>query len=123
MNALAHKRQQILQQMELIQRMERGSLQTETRPSKRDPSQDRGPYYKHQVWENGENLTRRVPAPEAEALAEAIEGRKRFEKLAEEFIGTTIALTRAEGSPDSKKNGAKSKRQSKRKPPAISKSS
>ena len=41
MNPLIHKRQQILQQMEQIQHMERGSLQAETRPSLRHPGQDR----------------------------------------------------------------------------------
>jgi hypothetical protein len=61
------------------------------------------PDHKHQVWEKGENLTRRVPADEVEALALAIDGRKQFEKLAEEFIDTTVAMTRAESSPESKK--------------------
>jgi hypothetical protein len=123
MNALTHKREQILQQMDQIQRMEYGSLQSETRPSKGDPSQERGPYHKHQVWENGQNLTRRVPSERAEALAEAIGGRKEFEKLAEEFIDSTVAMTRAESSPESKKNGTKSKRPSKKKRADISKSS
>jgi hypothetical protein len=123
MNPFAHKRQQILQQMEQIQHMERGSLQAETRPSKRDPAQERGPYHKHQVWQDGQNLTRRVPQEQADALAQAIAGRKQFENLAEQFIDTTVAMTRAESSPDSKKNTTKSKRLSKRKPPDISKSS
>ena len=79
MNALRHQRQQILQQMEQIQRMERGSLQAETRPSLRCPEQDRGPYYKHQVWEQGANLSRRVPPEEASALEQAIHNRQQFE--------------------------------------------
>jgi hypothetical protein len=103
MNPLVHQRQQILQQMEQIQRMERGSLQSETRPSLRHPKQDRGPYFKHQVWEDGQNVTRRIPAQKADALAQAIEGRKQFEKLADEFIEATVMLTRAETSPDAKK--------------------
>lgn len=123
MNSLLHKRQQILQQMEQIQRMEHGSLQSETRPSVRQPEQGRGPYFKHQVWEKGRNLTRRVPADKAQALAQAIEGRKEFEKLAEEFIDATVILTRADSSPDSKKNATKSKRLSKKKPRATSSSS
>lgn len=109
--------------MEQIQRMEHGSLQSETRPSVRQPEQGRGPYFKHQVWEKGRNLTRRVPADKAQALAQAIEGRKEFEKLAEEFIDATVILTRADSSPDSKKNATKSKRLSKKKPRATSSSS
>jgi hypothetical protein len=122
-NPLIHKRQQILQQMEQIQRMERGSLQAETRPSLRHPDQDRGPYYKHQVWEDGQNVTRRVPPEKAEVLARAIEGRKEFEQLAEAFIDATVILTRAESSPEVKKNATKSKRPSAAKPPATSSNS
>jgi hypothetical protein len=103
MNSLAHKRKQILQQMEQIDCMEYGSLQQESRPSKRSPGQTQGPYFKHQVWEQGQNQSRRVPADQAAALNEAIEGRKEFEQLANQFIDTTVAMTRAEGSLDSKK--------------------
>src|SRR5207247_6891275 len=103
MNPLLHKRQQILQQMDQIKRMEHGSLQAETRPSARHPNQGRGLYFKHQVWENGQNLTRRIPADKADTLAQAIEGRKEFEKLAEQFIDATVVLTRADSSSASKK--------------------
>ena len=123
MNSFAHKRQQLLQQMEQIERMERGSLQAETRPSQRHPSQERGPYFKHQVWEDGQNKTRRISADKADALDQAIEGRQEFEKLAEQFIDATVDMTRADSSSDSKKNAAKSKRPSKRKPPGMSNSS
>lgn len=116
MDTLAHKRQQILQAMEQIECMELGSLQSDARPSKRDPACNCGPYFKHQVWEEGQNLTRRIPAAEAPALAEAIAQRKRFEKLADDFIDTTVAMTRAK-SPGSKKNESKSRPPSRRKPP------
>lgn len=123
MNPLIHKREQILQQMQDIRRMERGSLQSEKRPSVRHPDEDRGPYYKHQVWENGQNLTRRVPVEKADALAQAIEGRKEFERLAEAFIDATVLLTRAESSPDAKKNATSSRQPSKTKRPTTSDSS
>jgi hypothetical protein len=103
MNSLAHKRKQILQQMEEIQRMEYGSLQQESRPSRKTPGQSQGPYFKHQVWENGRNASRRVPRAEAAGLNQAIEGRKQFEQLAGQYIETTVAMTRAESSSDSKK--------------------
>jgi len=89
--------------MEQIQRMEHGSLRGDTRPSLRHPGQDRGPYFKHQVWENGGNVTRSVPADQADALAEAIAARKQFETLAEQFIEATVRMTRANSSPASKK--------------------
>lgn len=117
MDPLIHKRQQILQQMEQIPRMERGSLQSENRPSSRHPKEPCGPYFKHQVWEKGRNLTRRVPADQADALAQAIEGRLEFERLAREFVHTTVELTRAHDSADSKKNVSSSRPPFKRRPP------
>ena len=123
MNALAHKRQQILQQMEHIDCMEQGSLQSETRPSARDPHQPQGPYFKHQIWEQGRNVTRRIPTQKAPALAKAIAGRKEFEKLAGQFVEATVAMTRAGTSADAKKNGTKSRRRSNRKRPNTSSNS
>jgi len=123
MNPSAHKRQQILQQMEQIQTMELGSLRAETRPSKRHPACDCGPYFKHQVWEKGRNLTRRIPAEKAQELTEAIENRVHFEKLADQFIETTVSMTRAQAAFGSKKNATQSKPPSRRKPPDMSKSS
>lgn len=123
MNALAHKRHQILQQMEQIDHMELGSLQAETRPSLRQPNQPQGPYFKHQIWEQGRNVTRRIPPDKAPSLAKAIEGRKEFEKLAGQFVHATVAMTRAGASMNSKKNGMKSRRRSNRKPPDMSSSS
>jgi hypothetical protein len=116
MHSFSHKRQQILQKMEQITAMETGSLQEELRPSKDHPGETVGPYFKHQVWENGKNRSRRVAPEKAAALSEAIDGRKQFEALAEEFVQTTVAMTRA-GDSDSKKNGSISKRPSSRKAP------
>ena len=116
MNSFAHKRAQILQQMEQIQTMERGSLQEESRPSKQDTDLANGPYFKHQVWEDGKNQTRRVPRAEAGLLAQAIQSRKQFEVLAEQFVSATVAMTRTQqGRPDVKKNATNSKRLSTRK--------
>ena len=74
-----------------------------------------GPYYKHQVWKDGRNVSRRVPADEAVLLREDIDNAKRFEELTEELaslnINHTLAL-RATPSPDadsgeSKKNSTR----------------
>lgn len=123
MNHYAHKRQQILQQLEQISQMEFGSLREEHRSSKRHPGQTQGPYYQHQVWEAGRNQSRRIPSDQAAALAHAIAERQRCEQLAQEYISTTVAMTRAQGAPDAKKNRPKSKRPSTPKPPATSSNS
>lgn len=79
-----------------------------------------GPYFKHQCWKDGRNVSRRVPAAEAVQLREDVDNAKRFEhltaQLAELNIEHTLALRAAEAAaspaavPDAKKN-------SKRKPP------
>jgi DNA-binding transcriptional regulator YdaS (Cro superfamily) len=113
MNAYLQKRKQILQQMEQISQMELGSLHEERRPSKRHPGQLQGPYYKLQAWADGRNQSRRVPPDKAPALAQAIAGRQQFEKLAQDFIDTTVAMTREQTSPNAKKNTTTSKPRSK----------
>jgi hypothetical protein len=65
-------------------------------------------YYKHQKWEDGRNRSCRVPAEEAKALREALEGRQRFESLIAEFIELTVASTRK--ADHSKQNSARSSR-------------
>ena len=73
-----------------------------------------GPYFKHQVWQGGHNLSRRVPTEQAPALAEAIANRQTFEKLASDYVGLTVEHTR-QG--DAKKN-SKSKLRPKLKKPS-----
>ena len=86
------KRTQILQQMAALDTMEQGSLKAEYRDS---PSGERcGPYFKHQAWQEGTNVSRRVPAEEAPALEAAIANRQKFEALATEFIDLTVSGTR-----------------------------
>lgn len=96
------QRTQILQQMAALQTMEQGSLKAEFRDS---ASGERcGPYFKHQVWQDGSNLSRRVPPEEASALEAAIAHRQRFESLAAQFIDLTVSHTRqSRPAPASKK--------------------
>lgn len=77
-----------------------------------------GPYFKHQCWKDGRNVSRRVPASEAAPLREDIDNARRFHlltaQLAELNIAQTLALRAAEArdaapatqGPDSKKNSA-----------------
>ncbi len=109
------KRHQLLQQMAQLDTMEYGSLKAEYRPAEPSPSSEAlGPYFKHQVWREGRNLSRRVPTEQAHALANAIANRQTFEKLATDYIGLTVEHTR-QG--DAKKN-SKSKLKLKPKKPS-----
>lgn len=95
--SITQRRTQILDEMQSINRMERGKLCT----------QSRGPgtptFYKIQVWHEGKNSTRYVPADEVPALQEALAGHQRFQQLAAEFAELTITQTRRETTADSKK--------------------
>ena len=98
------RRREILKKMARIHRMERGQLTEEYRERYRDGELVRlGPYYKHQCWEDGRNLSRRVPATEARKLGKAVEGYHQFESLAKEYAEITIEMTRQAETHESKK--------------------
>ena len=104
------RRQEILQEINTITRMERGKLCTQSTGS------GAAPFHKLQCWHQGKNHTRYVPAAELPALQEALAGHQRFQSLAAEFVELTVALTRAEQATQAKKNSAKSKANATRKP-------
>ena len=89
---LLSQRAEILRQMADLHSMELGSIRAEYRVG---PSGEKlGPYHKHQVWDDGANQSRRVPADEALALETAIANRQTFEQLAARFIELTVRITR-----------------------------
>ncbi len=104
------RRQEILQQINTITRMERGKL---CAPS---PGSGARPFHKPQSWRRGRNLTRCVPADEVPALPEAGAGHQRFQEWAEDFVELTVALTRAERTGDAKNNSQKPKANANAKP-------
>jgi hypothetical protein len=105
---------QILQAMADLTTMEYGSLKAEYRLGA-DNTQ-LGPYYQHQVWERGRNLSRRVPAPQAARLQKAIANRQTCEKLSAQFIALTVQQTRRAWQQDAKKNASLPKSKSTPKP-------
>jgi hypothetical protein len=101
---IQNRRQQILVKMAQINTMEKGRLTEEYRDSYRDGKAIRlGPYYKHQRWEDGKNISRRIPVHEAEELRLAVDGYHRFKALADEFAELTVEMTRSSSSSQSKK--------------------
>jgi len=81
--------QNLLQQIAQIQHMERGKLCI----LREGPE---GPYYNHQTWEDGKNVSRYVPREQVPALQKAIAGYEKFEKLTQEYSQLVIQQTRAE---------------------------
>ena len=86
----------LLRQMAQIQTMERGKVCL----LRQGPN---GPYYNHQVWENGRNATQYVPSDQVGPLQEAIAGYQQFQELAEEYVQCLVQQTRAARAAGSKK--------------------
>jgi len=125
-------RHNLVAQIAAITTMQPGTLAEEYRERPAPEGKGvvrRGPYFKHQCWKDGRNVSRRVPASEAAQLREDIENAKRFDELtaqlAELNIEHTLALRAAEAAataspataPDAKKNSTrKPARKGSRKP-------
>ncbi len=103
---LEQRREQILQQIQAIDRLRRGSLSHQFFKRRRaDTKSPQGPYYVLQGYIQGRKFSERVPAEQAPQLEPLVANYKRFEALAEEFVTVTDQLTRLEqGVPEAKKN-------------------
>ena len=82
------QREALLAQLASIDTIERGSLHEEYREvpdSKGGGTLSKGPYYKHQCWENKRNRSKRIPAHEIPLLREDLENGKRFQLIIEQL--------------------------------------
>src|SRR3954453_7346304 len=79
----------VLQDIAQIQRLDRGPFNV----IRQGPE---GPYYNHQCYEDGRNVSRYVPSQQVADLKEAIEGYRRFQKLMEQYVQLMGERTRAE---------------------------
>lgn len=105
-NQYQRKRKELLDQIAGIERMRKGRLSEEYRERVVDGQVRRsGPYFKHQQWKNGKNVSKRVKGEKAERLKEGISGMDRFKRLCEDYAETTVAMTEhLEDQSNSKKN-------------------
>src|SRR5208283_1352800 len=88
--------QSVLHDSAQIQHMERGTLSV----IRQGPQ---GPYYNHQCYEEGRNVSRYVPSPQLGEIREAIQGYHRFQELAQKYAQMVVEKTRAEREAGSKK--------------------
>jgi hypothetical protein len=91
-------RQALLDQIAAITTMQPGTLAEEYREHPDPGSQGvirRGPYFKYQLWQDGHNLSRRVPADEAVTLKLDIDNAKRFHQLTAQLAQLNIQHTLA----------------------------
>ena len=91
-------RETILTQLNELDTIERGTLFAECREV---PSPDgkgtvlRGPYFKHQCWEDGRNRSVRVPAAQVAHLRQDIENAGRFDQLVAQLAQLAVEKGRS----------------------------
>lgn len=79
----------ILHDIAQIQHLERGTLSV----IRHGPE---GPYYNHQCYEKGRNVSRYVPLDQVPQIQEAIKGYHHFQQLVQEYVQIMVDKTRAE---------------------------
>jgi hypothetical protein len=106
LSQLEKRREQILQQIQSIDRLRRGSLSRQFfKKTGTGSKTTQGPYYVLQGYIQGQKFSERVPAEQAQQFEPLVANYKRFEELAEEFITVTDQITRLnQSSPEAKKN-------------------
>jgi hypothetical protein len=62
-----------------------------------------GPYYNHQCYENGRNVSRYVPAEQVAELQAALANYQRFQQLVQQYVSLLVERTRAQRQAGSKK--------------------
>jgi hypothetical protein len=86
----------ILRDLAQIQRLDRGTVSV----IRQGPA---GPYYNHQCYEKGRNVSRYVPAEQVAQLQAAIADHQRFQQLVQQYVELLVERTRAERQAGSKK--------------------
>jgi hypothetical protein len=86
----------LLHQMAQIRRMDRGTIHI----LRQGPQ---GPYYNHQCYERGKNVSRYLSAAQVSDLSEALQGYQRYQQLNAQYVELIVARTRAERTAGSKK--------------------
>jgi hypothetical protein len=120
LDALRYQQQALLQQLQAIGRLRRGSLSRQFFKSPGRPAARRGPYYVLQGFFRGHKFSERVPQDQAAQVQQDVDNYRRFQTLAEDYVTVSDQITRLQDQrPDRKKNSSprKSLPPSSRKPP------
>lgn len=110
MPSLAQRRQEILDEIARLDRLQRGYLSKQFFSRSEGGEAVRyGPYFVLQHAFKGRKVSRRVPEHAVKAVEADLAAWRHFEQLAEEFVEVTERMTlEAEADVDSKKNARRS---------------
>lgn len=109
LEALRQQRQLILERMQALGPLRRGSLSRQFFKTQGPEARAaRGPYFVLQGYVKGRKFSRRVTAEQAGQVQEQVENYRQFLSLAEEFVCVCDQITELEMQPqDSKKNSSR----------------
>ncbi len=106
LSELQRQREEVLQKIQSIDRLRRGTLSEQFFETERQGKTVRqGPYYVLQCFLKGCKCSERIPADHAEQVRSDVASYRLFQELAEQFVNITDQITRLEdGQTDAKKN-------------------
>lgn len=108
LDALRLKRSSLLQNLQAIDHLRRGSLSKQFFKAASGQSERRGPYFVLQGFFQGKKFSERIPAEEAPQVQEQVDNYRRFQALAEDYVTLSDEITRLESQgSDSKKNSSR----------------
>lgn len=117
LDALRQQQPALLQQMQAIDRLRRGSLSRQFFKSPGPQAPRRGPYYVLQGFFHGKKFSERVPQDQAAQVQQDVDNYRRFQALAENYVTVSDQISRLEDQrDDAKKNSSR-----RRSPPPSSK--
>lgn len=96
LDSLLQQRNRVLQNMQAIDRLRRGSLSKQFFKSGPGQSAPRGPYFVLQGFFQGKKFSQRIPAEQAHQVQQQVDNYRRFQTLAEEYVTHSDEITRRE---------------------------
>lgn len=107
LDQLLQQRQNLLQDMQAIDRLRRGSLSQQFFPSGAGAAAKRGPYYVLQGFFHGKKFSQRIPKEQAAQVQADVDNYRRFQALAEAYVTLSDQITSLQdGQADCKKNSS-----------------
>ncbi len=110
LGSLLQRRQLVLEQLQSIDRLRRGTLSQQFFRSLSDPSTKVGPYFVLQGFFHGRKFNERIPQEQAALVQEQVDNYRRFQSLAEEYVTLSDQITRLESQDSSTKKNSTPKR-------------
>jgi hypothetical protein len=120
LDTLRQEQQSLLQQLQAIDRMRRGSLSQQFLKSPGRSGVRRGPYFVLQGFLHGKKFSQRIPRDQADQVRKDVDNYRRFQTLAEDYVTLSDQITRLQDQSQGSKKNSSLKRSpplSSRKPP------